>query len=399
MNQTAQVSNEVNTELGWQGIWDLTIALRDKLEKISPKNDEIKRLHNVLEHIMIPLDHITFSDQIEFLPTKKQNALKKEWVKFLSISNFDLSNELELDAAIKTLDNFLSFIWNNGIAGYFSWSYSKTISDTSNELTEHNALFEKFVSYESQASTASARLEAISGDLAKHLTTAEDVSSKLETETDTCSNLSKGLLADQAKLALLMERLGKELNKTTENNNKYASNLALLQESLGKAAGVSLFQTFGLRAQELNTSKQKWLNSIFLLIIASIAASIYIATNFSGLDKSFLIKLSISLPIVYAIIFCNTQYSHERHLEEVYAYKSNISLSLQAYKEFLDNVINLDITEEREKHVDFIIQSISQIFTDPTTSQNNKPGTNTAILTEALKPAAELLDVLKKLVK
>lgn len=399
MDQTTPATSEVGSALGWQGIWDLTVSFHGKLEKIAPKTANINRIYNVLTHIMIPLDHITFSDQLEFLPTSKQNALKKEWIKFLSITKLDLSNEIESNLAMKTLDDFLSFIWSNGIAGYFSWSYSKNISETANKLDEHNTLFDKFTTYESQAATISARLESISETISKHLTSAEIMNRHLETETTISSSISKELLANQTTINSLIEKLSKELDKSTDNNNKYTSNLAILQEALGKAAGVSLFQTFGLRASELKISKQKWLNYIFLLVLASIFASVYIATNFSGFDKAFLLKLAISLPIIYAIIFCNTQYSHERHLEEVYAYKSNISLSLQAYKEFLDNVISPTVDTEREKHVDFIIQSISQIFTDPTNMQNNKPIANTAILTEALKPAAELLEVLKKIVK
>lgn len=45
-------------------------------------------------------------------------------------------------------------------------------------------------------------------------------------------------------------------------------------------------------------------------------------------NAAFYLKLSISIPLIYAIAFCNLQYSLERKLEEEYAFKSSVSSPL-----------------------------------------------------------------------
>lgn len=83
-------------------------------------------------------------------------------------------------------------------------------------------------------------------------------------------------------------------------------------------------------------------------------------------NAAFFLKLSISLPIIYAIAFCNLQYSRERSLEEEYAFKSSISISPDPYQKLVRTVVNTDKPEELEKYTAFLIESVNRVFTPPT---------------------------------
>ena len=83
-------------------------------------------------------------------------------------------------------------------------------------------------------------------------------------------------------------------------------------------------------------------------------------------NAGFFLKLSISLPIIYTIAFCNLQYSRDRALEEEYAFKSNISISLASYERLVRRVLDTDKPQEVSKYTAFLIGYVNQVFTPPT---------------------------------
>jgi hypothetical protein len=60
------------------------------------------------------------------------------------------------------------------------------------------------------------------------------------------------------------------------------------------------------------------------------------------------------------------QYSKERRLEEEYAFKSNISISLNPYQELVSKLVDEKNKDELAKYTAFIIDSISKVYTSPT---------------------------------
>jgi hypothetical protein len=77
-------------------------------------------------------------------------------------------------------------------------------------------------------------------------------------------------------------------------------------------------------------------------------------------------KITLSLPFLAGVAFCGWQYTRERRLEEEYAFKSNISISLKPYQQLVDELVDKDNSEERAKYTAFIISSINKVFTSPT---------------------------------
>lgn len=153
-----------------------------------------------------------------------------------------------------------------------------------------------------------------------------------------------------------------------------AANRALqdeIREHLQKAVGISLFTAFGNRQDALVGSKEQW----FLRLMVTVALSFSLAawlvwdlTSGGTLEYSplFFLKLSLSFPLIYFIYFCGDQYKKERALEEEYAFKANISVSLIAYKELVEGLVKHENDTERQKYTDFIVGSINRIFEPPT---------------------------------
>jgi hypothetical protein len=53
-------------------------------------------------------------------------------------------------------------------------------------------------------------------------------------------------------------------------------------------------------------------------------------------------------------------------LEEEYAFKSNISISLIPYQELVEKLVDKQQPQEKEKYTTFIIDAIAKVFTSPT---------------------------------
>jgi hypothetical protein len=142
-----------------------------------------------------------------------------------------------------------------------------------------------------------------------------------------------------------------------------------IRDSIERATGFTLFHSFQKRQIDLARSKKFWAIALACAVGISLIASgvfIYSLRYVQVYNAAFYLKLSISLPLIYAIAFCNIQYSRERRLEEEYAFKSNISISLDPYRKLVAELIDQGKPDEVAKYTAFIIESVTRVFTSPT---------------------------------
>jgi hypothetical protein len=147
-----------------------------------------------------------------------------------------------------------------------------------------------------------------------------------------------------------------------------------------------------MRLTLFNFHKLIYTTALAGLVLASWGVSIFVITTTRNFDVAFFGKLSMTIPLIYAIFFCTVQYGRERKLEEAYAFKSNISISLVPYQELVQKLVNEQQPGEREKFTAFIIDAITKVYTSPTEKTfdvEHKPKS----------PAPDLLKELEKLVK
>ncbi len=142
-----------------------------------------------------------------------------------------------------------------------------------------------------------------------------------------------------------------------------------IRKSIEKATGHSLFHSFQKRQLDLEKAKHIWAYLLGGMVLVSLCASglfIYSLQFVQVYNAAFYLKLSISLPLIYGIAFCSVQYSRERRLEEEYAFKSNISISLDPYQRLVGELVDKAKPEELAKYTAFIIDSVNRVFTSPT---------------------------------
>jgi hypothetical protein len=142
-----------------------------------------------------------------------------------------------------------------------------------------------------------------------------------------------------------------------------------IRVSIERATGYSLFQSFQKRQLDIAKAKRFWGYALGCVVALSLVASgvfIYELRYVQVYNAAFYLKLSISIPLIYAIAFCNLQYSRERRLEEEYAFKSNISVSLEPYQKLVEKLVDKTKPEELSKYTAFIIDSVTRVYTSPT---------------------------------
>ncbi|MBI5083132.1 MAG: hypothetical protein HZB13_00835 [Acidobacteria bacterium] len=217
----------------------------------------------------------------------------------------------------------------------------------------------------------------------------KDTAAKLETsQTGHDTALEANRAANNETARVTIEKLNSEFQAALkEQEAKYEDHRTQAKEeydrlvseldklegqikgSILRATGFTLFHSFQKRQEDLVSSKKYWAKRLAYVVGISLALSIgfIFYVNFvKDFGPAFYLKLSVSLPIIYAIWFCSVQYSRERRLEEEYAFKSNISISLEPYRELVERLISKDQPEELAKYTTFIIESVGRVFTSPT---------------------------------
>ena len=175
-----------------------------------------------------------------------------------------------------------------------------------------------------------------------------------------------------------------------------------IKDQIEKAIGFSLFGAFQKRQESIVNSKKFWQWALFICVGAGVLLGIYFLFTFRNMPSFnylYLAKLALSLPVIYAISFCSIQYSKERRLEEEYAFKASISVSLNPYQELVGRLVDMNVPEERAKYADFIISSIESVFSSPTDKvyEANTASAESASIEGAVKQLGPILDPLAKI--
>jgi hypothetical protein len=165
--------------------------------------------------------------------------------------------------------------------------------------------------------------------------------------------------------------------KTTERFEALQKLESLISEKIRLATNFQLFHSFQTRQLALAESVKYWQNALFIAVGSSVGLSIlfviWILLKSPTYNAAFFLKLSFTIPLVYAIHFCSTRFSEERRLEEEYAFKSNISISLEPYRELVEKLINKNDPADATKYLDFVLASIDKVFTSPTHLETREP--------------------------
>lgn len=197
--------------------------------------------------------------------------------------------------------------------------------------------------------------------------------------------------------------------KTAERFTELEKLEDIIREKIRLATNFQLFHAFQTRQIAIVQSKEFWRNALFACVGLSFVVSVlfifYLFFGHAAYNAAFYLKLSISIPIIYAIHFCSGQYSKERQLEEEYAFKGNISISLEPYRELVEKLIDKNVPTEAAKYSDFVIASIGKVFTSPTqqilgdSAKKDSPGESDDTTKDVAKIMGSVNDLVRSLVK
>lgn len=200
-------------------------------------------------------------------------------------------------------------------------------------------------------------------------------------------------------------------NAITTNTTKTDTLISTLEEleneikdQLQKATGHSLFHSFQTRQGLIKKSKIFWACILAGLLVLTAFLTLYLVNSITNADQpaalniAFFLKLSLSIPLIFAISFCTLQYSRERRLEEEYAFKSNISISLVPYQELVEKLVAEDDVEQRKEYATFMMNTINKVFTSPTAEIfKDKNEGKSFINRKSLKDISELVEAVAKI--
>lgn len=218
------------------------------------------------------------------------------------------------------------------------------------------------------------------------------------------------VLAAQEKLDGLESGLKARAEETIEKNREDVAvlmrELATLKESVQEqvtqATGLGQFGAFQSRMNTISAGKYWWAMAVGGLVLIVITLTYFIALHAQQGDlhsAAFWIKLSMNVPLGFLISFCTIQYSRERRLEEEYAFKASISVSLNPYRDLIYSILERDGTLADGTYTKFVVDSVRNVFTSPTEKIFDSPKKFEGVSEKSLKATAELIGTVVKAAK
>lgn len=214
---------------------------------------------------------------------------------------------------------------------------NKTIAELENELKEANRKNEAINELLLQSTANEQRITNLVGNFEHEFERVDKQSAETQKELRDIQNTFKKSVEEVVEFNKSTSIIAKEMHNKSAD---FDAQLSKLNELLGKQAASSLFSTFKVRKEELSKPVTRWMLITFGAGGFALLWVIAVFTNFFGLvasqsiniDATFLILNSLkSVPAIILLYFSIRQYVRERNMQEEYAFRSAIALTIQAY--------------------------------------------------------------------
>jgi len=188
-------------------------------------------------------------------------------------------------------------------------------------------------------------------------------SEELNRITTEVKNLNEQVATREGEVSDLVER-------TKELQQKVGEFIKETQTQLGVAANAKLASTFEGVKNELGKEKIKWfwwlVGAVAVLILATAGVVFWqILEKETIFEISFLIKIALTSPIVYFVIFTSREYGRIRNLIEEYTFKAAIARSFEAYKNIIEEIFSDYQVSTYQQKLDFILGAVTDLYSSP----------------------------------
>lgn len=307
---------------------------------------------------------------------QKLNSIKSELIETNKLHNdavLALKNFQEIkDSELKTISNSLITVNNQTTEVNSIWSNATRLNS---EIT--SILNSSKVQYEDLKNQINKQDEIFENKIIEVDNLKKKISENIEENHNQYNNFIDKLVYIESKKDFIEEK-EKEIIKLT-----------------GFAADGTLGFTFNKRKDELVISSKIWLWAIPIMSILTIGW-VFVIFKFlpTDSDKEWIATLINSiktLPAILLLIFSIKQYNKERNLQEEYAFKATVAMTLKAYAD----QIHGEIDSDRRK---MLLEAINKIYSSPKINNDNS-----SIFTVRTKPLSDsikdLTDVANNLAK
>jgi len=255
--------------------------------------------------------------------------------------------------------------------------------------------------------------------------TAQDVESKRITISSThklSTDLTKSIESSQVELKKAMESFNtlyeesvtiqkeafesklREYDKLTSGIITKNKDLQDKINSLLEGANAGrLYKSFHWRRRQIEKKQWIWIIGIVLINILLVFFTLLIingshwlgitALNPEKVDSAFIMKLFLTIPLLFLDWFFIKQYNINKDLIENYAYKSVLSTSLLAYNQMIKE------NKDDSTSLDFLIKTVEKIYTSPLDSKEYNKEELEIIRKFADKGMDGIIDVAKNAAK
>jgi uncharacterized protein YoxC len=172
----------------------------------------------------------------------------------------------------------------------------------------------------------------------------------------------QGLVDSTEESKKTFEEHSKSLGEIEEKIAKFE---ATIIDQLGRAGSGALALAFAARQWEVEKELKRWRQLLFgsTITLAFIALGFFVYSFFIEITIQFFLKLTVSLPFIFAVYFSSRQYNKERSIVERYAFKAAQAKSLSA---FSATVREMDSSEQGQAEAQkFVISSVEKIYAQP----------------------------------
>ena len=323
--------------------------------------------------------HDVDSEKIEVLKTKVElSSLQLE----KSVKKFDEQREL-LSQKVSEIDSFISDISKRSEE---LGSLLNRAKDTEIGITEiQGKCLVKAEEINSTAKAISDKLTQITTDISSYRTEYSDIKNDITT----------------------LQSDSKKLNSDTKEQNEVAlkdaatinSQKSDIERLVGMAADGSLGYKFDQRKRELNSTVKWWILGVvgtsLLAITWAVVVFVCLAAEGGNQYIDLLVNLIKTSPGFILMGFVLKQYTKERNLQEEYAFKSAVAMTLTSYSGMLEQK-DVDSNKSRQ---DMLLKSIAQVYSKPKShiEKTEKPiSISTKDLTDSVKALTDVVKEIKK---
>ncbi len=221
------------------------------------------------------------------------------------------------------------------------------------------------------------------------------LSEKIKLFFETVDEYDRKIKETQKHIGVTRDQITKFLDDAQVTRKQYESEVINLIEM---AVGASLFKAFGIRQKQHGISKWVWAAMVVISMCASVTFAFHLANvagvvgGYQELTASFWVKLSTMPLFVLVVIFFAKQYAMSMKFEEIYAFKSALSISLEPYKKL---VMEMFADEKQKQHLDFVVETIRQIYS-PITVELEKDSDSGHVPIKAIEQIMKLFNSLPK---